>query len=158
NGLTLDATVATFPLQRVIEIARTSASVRGSAPKAAGTAARFQDLRGPVSGTISARPETSEAGAPTLWTLALDASTLTVPGYRIPPTTGATTPAGGQPLSVGLSARATYSMAGWLTLERLAVTRDDGLLVAQGSMVREGGRSRDGTPQPKGQITLRVDA
>jgi hypothetical protein len=111
-----------------------------------------------VSGTITARPETNTPGAPALWTAALTAPTLAVPGYRLAPDTGPTTPANSQPLSVGLEVQASYSMAGRLALDRLAITRNDGILLARGAMVREGGRDAQGREWPQGQVTLRLDA
>jgi autotransporter translocation and assembly factor TamB len=155
NGLTVDATVAAFPLQEAIAIAQRTAAARGGAP-AAGTVSA-QEVSGPVSGTITARPETTRPGAPAVWTVALTAPALTVPGYRIPPE-GAANPAAGSPLSVGMELRASYRMTGLLTLERLAITRDEGLLQVRGSMVREGGLDAQGKELPRGQIVLRADA
>jgi autotransporter translocation and assembly factor TamB len=156
SGLTVDARIDSFPIRRLLEIARNSASVSGSARPSAVSGA--QPVEGLVSGTITVRPTAAGAGAPTLWTLALDAPQITLPGYRIAATTA---PAGSnetQPLSVGLEARATYNTTGHLALDRLALTRDEGVLVARGTMVKEGGLDERGQPRPQGQLALRVDA
>jgi hypothetical protein len=158
NGLTVDATVDAFPVQRLVEVALNSATVRRGPVQVTPTTAGLAQVSGVVSGTITARPETSAAGAPALWTAALSVPALTLPGYRLPAETGPDLPANSQPLSVGLEARASYSMAGRVVIDRVAITRGEGILLAQGALVREGGQDAQGKVLPEGQIALRVDA
>jgi hypothetical protein len=158
NALTVDAKVDSFPLQRLAEIALRSATVRNGGPSPTSSPSGFEQVSGSVSGTLTARPETNAPGAPVLWTATLAAPSLTVPGYRLAPDTGAANPANTQPLSVGLEVQASYSMAGRLALDRLAITRGDGILLARGMVVPEGGRDAQGRELPQGQVTLRVDA
>lgn len=158
DGFTLDASVDAFPLQRVIDVAMRSGPVRDAAAAPALAPTGFEEVQGAVSGTITARPETREAGAPSLWTASLTAPTVSVPGYRIPPDTGPAAPANSPPLRAGLELQAAYSTTGRLAITQLAITRGDGVLLARGSMVPEGGRDTQGRELPDGQITLRVDA
>lgn len=157
HGLTVDARIESFPLQLALAVARRSATARTGKPAPAATT-RLEEVQGVLSGTVTARPEADQPDAPTVWTAALNVPSLSIPGYRIPPETGPATPGASQPLSVGLEARASYSTAGRLALERLAISRNEGVLLARGAVVRPGGHGPGGDILKDGQIALRVDA